>query len=276
MKTQNDILCYMKATCSTFICLTALALNTALSQPAPVPHKAPIPQPPPGPTDQATFSSRLQDIISRASQPTLEPTLTKFNLDFPGGTPKQLVTAIEKATGRPLNAIVPDEHADTKLPALKMTGVTVPQLFQAVGQAGGVVTVGNIVYSRYGFTTLTTTPSEDSIWYFSMYKAPALTKICRFYSLATYLDGGLSVDDITTAIETGWKLMGETNPPTISFHKDTKLLIAVGDERKLETISDVLKALQPPMTGWGVGGYGGGFTPPAPRTIPRSPAPAAK
>ena len=171
---------------------------------------------------------------------------------------------------------MPDEYADTKLPALKMTGVTVPQLFQAVGQAGGGVTVGNNVYSRYGFTTLTTTPSEDSIWYFSVYKAPAPAKICRFYSLATYLDGGLSVDDITTAIETGWKMLGETNSPTISFHKDTKLLIAVGDERKLETISDVLKALGPPMGGGRGGGFGGGFIPPAPRTIPRSPVPAAK
>src|ERR1039457_3436403 len=101
MKTQNDILCYMKTTCCTILCLTALAANSALSQQAPLPTPPPSPQPPPGPTDQATFSSRLQDIINRASHPTLEPTLTKFNLDFPGGTPKQLVTAIEKATGRP-------------------------------------------------------------------------------------------------------------------------------------------------------------------------------
>jgi len=52
----------------------------------------------------------------------------------------------------------------------------------------------------------------------------------------------MSVDDITTAIETGWKMLGETSPPTISFHKDTKLLIAVGEPSKLETIDAVLKA----------------------------------
>ena len=51
------------------------------------------------------------------------------------------------------------------------------------------------------------------------------------------------MDDITTAIETGWKMLGETSPPTISFHKDTKLLIAVGEPSKLETIDAVLKAL---------------------------------
>ena len=130
MKTQNNILCYMKATCSTFICLTTLALNTALSQ------QAPIPQPPSGPTDQETFSSRLQKIIQQTSNPSPEPVLTKLDLDFPGGTPKELVAAIEKAMGRPLNAIVNDELSNTRLPALKMTKVTVPELFQAVGQIG--------------------------------------------------------------------------------------------------------------------------------------------
>ena len=51
------------------------------------------------------------------------------------------------------------------------------------------------------------------------------------------------MDDITTAIETGWKMLGDTSPPTISFHKDTKLLIAVGEPSKLETIDAVLQAL---------------------------------
>ena len=69
---------------------------------------------------------------SGRSEPAPEPALTRFNLDFPGGTPKELVAAIEKAMGRPLNAIVPDELADTKLPALKMNSVDVAQLFSAL------------------------------------------------------------------------------------------------------------------------------------------------
>jgi len=62
------------------------------------------------------------------------------------------------------------------------------------------------------------------------------------------------VDDITTAIQTGWKMMGyreklagfvpgNNDAPTISFHPQTKLLIAVGDPAKLETIDAVLQAL---------------------------------
>jgi hypothetical protein len=195
------------------------------------------------------------------------PKLTKFNLDFPGGTPKQLVAAIEKAMGRPLNAIIPEQHADTKLPALKMSEVNVAELFKALeisSLKSEAVTTGRnfggfggggpgsasyqVMNTAYGFRYQGAL-SDDTIWYFFVEK-PALpplspSKACRFYALAPYLDRGQSVDDITTAIQTGWKMLGEKDTPTISFHKDTKLLIAVGDPAKLETIDAVLRALTP-------------------------------
>jgi len=80
------------------------------------------------------------------------------------------------------------------------------------------------------------------------------------------------VDDITTAIETGWKMLDDTSPPAIRYHKDTKLLIAVGDPTKLETIDAALKALD----GTTVGAGGGGFRPPAPRPVGPPPGPAGK
>ena len=283
MKTQIEVPAYMKTTCCIITCLTALALNSALSQQPPAPMPAPGPQPPLGTSGPAdSFSSRLQNIIQKASNPAPEPVLIRFNLDFPGGTPRELVAAIAKATGRPLNAIVKDEFANTKLPALKMTGVTVPELFQAFEPAsrGSILGPDGRVSSgsTYGFSTQGKM-SDDSIWYFYSYASPPppspTAKVCRFYSLANYVDQGLSVDDITTAIETGWKMLGDISPPTISFHKDTKLLIAVGDPSKLETIDSVLKALGPPMGGGG-GFGGGGFTPPGPSAGTRLPAPAAR
>jgi hypothetical protein len=66
------------------------------------------------------------------------------------------------------------------------------------------------------------------------------------YLLTPYLDRGLTVDDITTAIQTGWKMLGYSPTPELSFHKETKLLIAVGDPNQLETIDRVLSALNPP------------------------------
>ncbi len=197
--------------------------------------------------------------------------LTSFDLNFPGGEPRELVAAIQKAMGRPLNVIIPDEYADIKLPALKMSNVNVQQLFSALQQAshksqavesgnyyggtsGGGYRSVQVVTTSYGFQSGPgSNLSDDTIWYFYAEKpvlppvaAQTENKICKFYSLTPYLERHFTVDDITTAIETGWKMLGESSPPKISFHKDTKLLIAVGEPNKLEIIDAALKALQAP------------------------------
>ena len=188
--------------------------------------------------------------------------LTKFSIDFPGGTPKELVAAIQKASKRPLNAIIPEEFALTKLPPLKMNDVNVSELFNALDLAsrknepyitpntpGGTIRSYQQIQTGYGFRT-SGNLSDDSIWYFHVETIPGqftnpTEKVSRFYSLAPYLDRGLKIDDITTAVQTAWKMLGETSPPAISFHKDTKLLIAVGAPEKLQVIDQALAALKP-------------------------------
>jgi len=183
------------------------------------------------------------------------PPLTKFNLDFPGGTPKELVAAIEKAMGKPLNAIIPKENADLQMPPLKMNDVMVPQLFAALKAASRkTVTVSNGYgngYSQYngdyGFET-GDSGTDASIWFFHVSKpvippSDPLQKVCQFYSLSPYLDRGFTVDDITTAIQTGWKMAGVNPTPELNYHKETKLLIAFGEPTKLRTIDDVLRTL---------------------------------
>ena len=167
----------------------------------------------------------------------------KFDLDFPGGTPRQLVAAIEKASGKSLNAIVSDDDAELHLPALKMRAVNVVELFEALSFASQktIPTPGGYSTTAFGFKALGN-PSDNSVWYFYNLKPNPETKACRFYQLAPYLEI-YKVEDITTAIQTGWKMLGETNPPTISFHKDTKLLIAVGEQSKLQLIDSVLQQL---------------------------------
>jgi hypothetical protein len=201
-------------------------------------------------TPAVRSSVSIQEKTSPAQTSTTA--LTKFDLDFPGGTPNELVAAIQKAMGRPLNAIVSDEHASVKLPPLKMKNVNVAQLFQALGLASqvsqvtpmqGVHTISNVAF---GFATQGAA-SDDSVWYFYFTgQQPKVPKESRFYLLTPYLDSGLTVDDITTAIQTGWRLAGISPAPTLSFHKETKLLIAVGNPNQLETIYDVLHALGTP------------------------------
>src|SRR5437773_158798 len=191
------------------------------------------------------FGQPVADVAAPASVSTQISNLVKFDLEFPGGTPRQLVEAIEKASGKPLNAVIPDEDAGLRLPALKMRAVNVWELFQAlsVSSRRTIQTTRGVASVEYGFSTVGNL-SENSIWYFYQHKPDPFEekKACRFYQLDPYLDT-FKVEDITTAIQTGWKMLGETNPPTISFHKDTKLLIAVGEQSKLQLIDSVLEQL---------------------------------
>ncbi|MBI4661926.1 MAG: hypothetical protein HY735_24150 [Verrucomicrobia bacterium] len=194
-------------------------------------------------------------------------TLTKFDLDFPGGTPGDLVRAIEKAMGKPLNAVVPQEYdraprdqsPPISLPPLKMKGVDVAQLFKALeqaspktemyrsgyqtGQDGGIQPIYQTYHSTYGFRTPGAI-ADDSIWYFYAEKAPRLEEqtSCRYWQLGPYLET-YKIEDITTAIQTGWKMLGDSSVPVLNFHQDTKLLIGVGDTGKLQLVDSVLAEL---------------------------------
>jgi hypothetical protein len=142
----------------------------------------------------------------------------------------------------------------------------VAQLFEALAQASqknerftvldprerSIGGNGSDVYryaSHYGFKT-EGVPTENSIWYFYWDRGDERASwqvlsstVCKFYQLEPYLEAGYTVDDITTAVQTGWKMLGVTKPPEITYHKDTKVLIAVGEEDKVNLIGDVLKQL---------------------------------
>ncbi len=186
--------------------------------------------------------------------------LPKFDLNFPGGTPDQLVKAIEKATDKPLNTVIPEEYAELNIPAFSVRNVTVAQLFDVLTSASKTIQrydvidplVGNGEYvertSTYGFRT-DSPPNTNSIWFFikeggdtGPFKVVSST-VCKFYQLSPYLEAGYKVDDITTAAGTAWKMLGVTNPPALSYHKQTKVLIAVGEADKVNLIGDVLKQL---------------------------------
>jgi len=233
---------------------------------------APLPPPAPAPSSTAPGPAiPVRAIHGTATTSDDSPKLTKFDLNFPGGNPHQLVAAIEKAMERPLNVVIPEEYAEETIPALRMTQVTVPDLFRAMELASiktepyrtgsyfgaaGVPASFSYQQMKTSISFQTAGPvSDDSVWYFrGREKVPDLSgweakaapaRISRFYSLAPYLEQGYQVEDITTAVQTAWKMLGDKDNPNISFHKETKLLIAVGEPAKLETIDAVLEALKP-------------------------------
>jgi len=171
------------------------------------------------------------------------PKLQKFDLNFQGGGPEALVAAVEKATGKPLNAIIPTQDRNVQIPPMKLTNVTVPELFEALKMASSRQEVAqNSMYQvSYGFETKGY--GEDAVWYFQSHKPTLFPDVCRFFQLAPYLED-FTIEDITTAIQTGWDLLGAKPTPRLKFHPETKLLIAVGQSQQIATIDDVLVQLR--------------------------------
>ena len=130
-------------------------------------------------------------------------------MDFPGGTPAELVKAIEAATGKHLNAIIDDNFTNWTQRAFAVHNVTVAQVFDALtamNKDTRRTTDGHLQMWTSGFRT-EGVPSENSIWYYFDDFAGTADKpnICRFYELSPYLEAGYKVDDITTAITTAWE-----------------------------------------------------------------------
>ncbi len=197
----------------------------------------------PGQPAAPQFSDRLQRIVQKAGDGEKRDEGIKFDLDFPGGGPKQLVEAIEKAGAGSLNVIVAPEHESVLLPSMKLKNVTVAAVFEALASASQrIVTYGGGTWtSSYAFKT--EGKGENPIWYFRPQLPPEPQKFCRFYQLADFLET-YKIEDITTAIRTGWELIGVKSAPELKFHPETKLLIAVGTTDELQTIESVLQELR--------------------------------
>ena len=277
----------MKTTSFTLCTLALLGLHSLLAQQpptAPGTPPAPVRLPlqdmqlnlalPPGPDMPGSIGTvtpgdlSVMMVDTGTGVPVSRPPEIHFDLEFPGGTPEDLVRAIEEAGVGTLNVIIPQDLADTELPAMRVKAVTVPQLFEALTEAsrktvayspaqpglpmpGGYGGMGlQMKETSFGFRTQGT-PGATSIWCFFAERPPTtspprVAKVVRFYQLAPYLEPDrYTVDDITTAIRTGWRMLGEEDPPTLNFHKDTKLLITLGTDSQLRMIEEVLSQLSP-------------------------------
>jgi hypothetical protein len=176
--------------------------------------------------------------------------LPRFDFDFPGGTPQELVDALNKPLRGSLNVVIPPGADAAQIPALKLRSVNVAQVFDALQRSSQRTVVSRFgkgfqsSVDQYSFTT-TGVPTETSVWSFQYFPGQRLRAeglSYRFYQLGPYLDS-LKIEDITTAIETALHMLRIEAGPNLKFHPETKLLIAVGDEGQFEIIDDVLKEL---------------------------------
>ena len=191
-------------------------------------------------------SQAVPSTATSAVEKEIQPAPSRFDLDFKGGSIRALIDAIGTARGKPLNVYLPKESESIAIAPFRVTGVTVKEILNAVSNSSGDSASGNVRSHLLHFSFLSSAEDSDSaIWSIKIsdgYVEPEAT--CRVYSLAPYLESGLSVDDITTAVRTSWKMLNYT-PSTVnlSYHRETKLLIAVAPEQELQAIEQVLSAL---------------------------------
>lgn len=175
----------------------------------------------------------------------------KFDINFSGGNPAQLLEVIEKTAGERPNAVIHPECAKLDLPPFRLRSVSAYQVFMTLNTL-------NQSMSDSGFWQRV--PMEEGeVWtLLPQNKSPGpgaqlppsgqpsakRQNNCQVFNLSPYLDK-YTVEDLTTAIQGAWDLMQLEENPAIKYHKDTKLLIVVGSIPSLRVVADVLRQLEP-------------------------------
>lgn len=216
-----------------------------------------FPQPP-------TISNRLT-----ASAPQNSDELSRFDLDFPGGTPGQLVEMVSRAQGKQVSVVFPENSDRARMPVVRVRNATVSDVFSAIAAATRheVAVPTSIIMAngkqgaqsiQYRSVQSQFVPSggaitDDTVWSFVSNEDEAAAakqlnqqqpvRELRHFQLRQYLSDKLTVQDITTAIRSGWEMLKVENPPDLKFHQETGILIAAGAPELLEQIPMVLQQL---------------------------------
>jgi len=184
--------------------------------------------------------------VSPTAEKETSPAPIRFDLDFKGGSVRALFDALSSARGKPVNVYLPRETETIVIAPFRVSGVTVKDILGAISSSSEAKLFGEMRERLFRYSFFCVPDGSDSgVW--SVKVSDLYTPespVCRVYSLSPYLEAGLSVDDITTAIRTAWKMSNYT-PSTVnlSYHRETKLLIAVAPEDELKAIDQVLAAL---------------------------------
>ena len=194
---------------------TVLALSLAgLSLHGAEPPAGATPPPP-----NSSFQTHVQVLGEAPPKPT-------FDLAFDGGDIYELVKAIEKASGRPLNIIAPAAQPPVRIPRFSLKGVNEDTLFSALSILR--LEDGNVRLMRTG-----------AAWV--VQAAPDNRECSTFY--VGHLLKKFKVEDISTAIRTTWE-MGRERGGELKFHPETGLLFVLADKGQIGAVTSVLSEIR--------------------------------
>jgi hypothetical protein len=218
----------------------------------------------PAPSAQPSRVVRSVVTSSPGQETPTEENPIRVNLDFKGGTPADLVAALSTAVGQQINVVIDQRDAKVQLPPVHVRNASLPSIFMAIASASTrevpvATSMHNGGTTSYSYRTVQNqflpgdgTTGIDSVWSFvssepEMEEAMKLSQVpqraLRHFQLSQYLTDNLTVEDITTAVKTGWEMLGMREMPDLKFHKETGILIAAGDPNLLEQIPQVLQQL---------------------------------
>lgn len=187
------------------------------------------------PAGNQTDAERLQKVreeaarrrAARRAEAEQASGVSRYDLEFPGGTPAQLVAAIRKASEGPCNLVIASNVAELSLPPLSLNSTTTTELLIALAQ----------MFSQTGMVTLSpggSNVNETTVWI--LYRNSRVS--CRVTNIE-FLLAAYTVDEITNALTTAWKLQGREQPKYV-YDKASGLLMVTGDDRQLELMNEVL------------------------------------
>jgi hypothetical protein len=182
-----------------------------------------------------TAPGKVEKAIASMTNLTEMPT---FDIEFPGGTPEELILQIAKVSGTRPNVIIPGDIGDTQIPRFKLQNVNIRQVFEALNMVTDEKGLKYLHWMNEGSNFL------NPVWVLSKLTHPRpAAETCQVTFIGNLLES-FQLDDINAAIRTAWEMIGKTTTASLKFHKETKLLIAKGNDQELNLVQEVLKSLQ--------------------------------
>lgn len=195
---------------------------------------------------------------SPAAEAEAEP---RFSIKFEGGSPDQLVRALRQAVTTTTknapgpNVMIANAMRDVQIPPFALQNVTVSDVFQALNNVADSAKSGQwslsgstqpiwVLNPANSFGSSVDPLTGQPLGMGGRAREPRTVQV---FPVSRYL-AELKIDDLTTAIQTAWNLLPSVRdeggtPPTLKFHKDTELLIAVGTDDQLRLAKEVLTSL---------------------------------
>ncbi|MGV3771901.1 MAG: hypothetical protein ACO1QB_03305 [Verrucomicrobiales bacterium] len=185
-----------------------------------------------------------------------------FNIYFEGGTPKDFLKALEESLKDLPPVIIPANAADITIPSFELRNVTLSDVFNALNILGMREnwswqptsrpngSPGSAIYVLLKQESVTL--QRQFPYNLPGYQQPVSSEIKVQPIHVGYLLEKYKIEDLTTAIETGWSMSGKVSitdsiEPELKYHKDTEMLLIKGYPSHLNFVTELFKQLQAPI-----------------------------